>query len=118
MTPWNILLLRNNLAYFGFPYKFISWIMEYITLVTYYLVITGGLAELFQDTKGIWKGDPMSPYLFVLVMEYLQRELNMVAANKLFHFHLKCKEIKLFHICFTDDPLLFCKADMQSVKLV
>nr|XP_009800585.1 PREDICTED: uncharacterized protein LOC104246441 [Nicotiana sylvestris] len=34
----------------------------------------------------------MSPYLFVIAMEYLQREMNQLAMQKEFKFHPKCKK--------------------------
>lgn len=32
-----------------------------------------------------------------------------------FEYHTKCKGLKLNHLCFADDVLLFCKGTYQSV---
>ncbi|KAK4384392.1 hypothetical protein Sango_3065200 [Sesamum angolense] len=37
--------------------------------------------------------------------------------NEGFSFHWRCKELGLFQLCFADDLLLFCKADVDSGDL-
>ncbi|XP_059306466.1 uncharacterized protein LOC132057894 [Lycium ferocissimum] len=77
-----------------------------------------GVLQNLSGKRGIRQGDPMSPYLFVIAMEYLQRELNVLAGNKQFQFHPRCKKLKVMHICFADDLLMFCKAELNSIKLL
>lgn len=60
----------------------------------------------------------MSPYLFVLVMEYLNRSLKKLRHNPYFNYHLRCVAKELVHICFTDDLLMYCRADKVSIKLM
>ncbi|KAK4383421.1 hypothetical protein Sango_2776800 [Sesamum angolense] len=38
-------------------------------------------------------------------------------SNEGFSFHWRCKELGLFQLCFADDLLLFCKADVDSVRV-
>ncbi|KAK4384182.1 hypothetical protein Sango_3083500 [Sesamum angolense] len=65
----------------------------------------------------IRQGDPMSPYLFVLVMEVLQMILQQfIDQDGQFLYHWRCTELKLFQLSFADDLLLLCKADVQSKK--
>ncbi|KAK4381248.1 hypothetical protein Sango_2986300 [Sesamum angolense] len=35
-----------------------------------------------------------------------------------FQYHWKCKELGIINLCFADDVLLFCKADIPSIKLL
>ncbi|KAL2228396.1 UNVERIFIED_CONTAM: hypothetical protein Sindi_1819300, partial [Sesamum indicum] len=60
--------------------------------------------------------DPLSPYLFVLVMEVLYLILiQMIDQDMHFSFHWKCEPSRLFQLGFADDLLLFCKADIDSI---
>ncbi|KAL0302729.1 UNVERIFIED_CONTAM: hypothetical protein Scaly_3023200 [Sesamum calycinum] len=71
-----------------------------------------------SGARGLRQGDPMSPYLFVLVMEVLQMILQQfIDQDGQFLYHWRCSELKLFQLSFADDLLLLCKADVRSVSL-
>ena len=40
------------------------------------IMINGSLEGFFHGRKGVRQGDPLSPFLFVMVMEVLSRMLN------------------------------------------
>ncbi|XP_060182277.1 uncharacterized protein LOC132611938 [Lycium barbarum] len=91
---------------------------ECISTVSYSLTLNGGLTEPFQGKRGIRQGDPISPYLFVIAMKYLQREFAQLAKNKDFHFHPRCKKLAAVHVCFAYDLLMFCRAHLGSISLL
>ncbi|XP_075098948.1 uncharacterized protein LOC142175847 [Nicotiana tabacum] len=92
--------------------------MECVTTVSYTLLINGGMTTSFPAKKGLRQGDPMSPYLFVLVMEYLNRALKKLQIVPNFNYHPKCSKQHITHICFVDDLLLCCRADRISMQLL
>ncbi|XP_019264258.1 PREDICTED: uncharacterized protein LOC109241890 [Nicotiana attenuata] len=102
----------------GFPYKCIGWIMECVTIVSYSLTLNGGLTKPFPARRGIRQRDPMSPLLFVIAMEYLQREMNTLKMQKEFKYHPKCKKLGVTHICFADDLLMFCRGGTKSIQAI
>lgn len=85
---------------------------------TYSLLMNGRVQGSFKGEKGLRQGDHISPLLFVLIMEYLTRKLQMAAQHQLFRFHPMCKSLQLLSLCFADDLVLFCKGNKNSVKIL
>lgn len=61
------------------------------------------------------QGDPLSPYLFVIVIEVLCRLLDSASSKKIFCYHPKCSRVKLTHLAFADDLLIFTKGTLDFV---
>nr|GFB63275.1 RNA-directed DNA polymerase, eukaryota, reverse transcriptase zinc-binding domain protein [Tanacetum cinerariifolium] len=68
---------------------------------------------------GLRQGDPLSLYLFTLTMEVQNLVLiREIKKNPSFRYHWLCKEVKLTHLCFVDDLLLFCNGDSKSMSVM
>ncbi|KAL0290483.1 UNVERIFIED_CONTAM: Retrovirus-related Pol polyprotein from type-2 retrotransposable element R2DM [Sesamum radiatum] len=110
--------LKAALTLFGFPERFIQWIAECVTTPSYSVCINGAPHGFFRGARGLRQGDPMSPFLFVLVMEVLTLILRQrIEQNGGFSYHWRCEAVQLFQLSFADDLLLFSKAEPNSIQL-
>ena len=60
----------------GFHETWVALMMEYITTISYSLLINGEPIGTIRPTKGIRQGDLLLPYLFLLCTEGLYGLLN------------------------------------------
>ncbi|GJX34584.1 RNA-directed DNA polymerase, eukaryota, reverse transcriptase zinc-binding domain protein [Tanacetum coccineum] len=109
--------LNDIMLNFGFHEKFVGWVMTCVSSAAFTICINGERYGYFKSGRGLRQGDPMSPYLFTLVMEVLTLMVNRrIERENHFKYHWGCKDIKLAQLCFADDLLMLCNGDHQSVK--
>ncbi|XP_057958496.1 uncharacterized protein LOC131151259 [Malania oleifera] len=108
--------LKEMLIHLRFPAEMISWIMEYVTTTSYSISLNGRFFGFFKGSKGLRQGDPLSPLLFVMCVEYLSRLLKSVESKSDFKFHPKCEALRLSHLVFADDLMMFSRGDLPSVR--
>ncbi|GFZ12866.1 hypothetical protein Acr_23g0012510 [Actinidia rufa] len=113
---WNF--LEDVLSGLGFPALFIQWIMQCVSTTSYSISINGSLHGFFKGKQGLRQGDPISPFLFVLCLEYLSRNLGKLKSIPDFNFHPKCSALIFSHLAFADDLILFTRGDVTSVNLI
>ncbi|CAM8902499.1 unnamed protein product [Rhodiola kirilowii] len=110
--------LQQTLEIFGFPLRFITWIMACVSSVKFSVLINGSMEGYFGSSRGLRQGDPISPYLFTLLMEVLSRLLGNMKRTGNFDYHPKCARISLSHLMFADDVIIFSKANSGSLNQV
>eukprot|EP00253_Pinus_taeda_P022901 PITA_22901 len=65
--------LEAILEAFGFSKQWIKWILALIKSPRYSILVNGAPSAPFSPSRGIRQGDPLSPFLFVILMEGLSR---------------------------------------------
>ena len=70
----------------------------------------------FNGGRRLRQGDPSSPLIFVLVMEYLSRLYVRASKEKGFKFHPYYRKSKMVHLMFVDDLIVFSAAEPVTVK--
>ena len=107
------------LEHFGFPEKMINLIMSCVTTPTTALLINGGKLEAFKPSRGIRQGDPISPYLFLLCMEFLGAQITSMCEDKRWDKVRASRSGPSFsHVFFVDDLMLFAKAGYKNCEAI
>ncbi|GJX59208.1 putative RNA-directed DNA polymerase, eukaryota, reverse transcriptase zinc-binding domain protein [Tanacetum coccineum] len=116
-VDWNF--LENILKYFGFHNMMIKWIMACVTSASFSISTNGDIHGFFNGKRGLRQGDPISPYLFTLVMEVLTLTIKRrVRMSDMFRYHNRGEELQLVNVCFEDDLFIFTRGDVDSARLI
>ncbi|KAL2231024.1 UNVERIFIED_CONTAM: Transposon TX1 uncharacterized protein [Sesamum indicum] len=116
-VEWDFLVATLQL--FGFPPTFTRWIEECISTTSFSVGLNGTPHGFFAGARGLRQGDPLSPFLFVLVMEVLHiGYMQLIEQDMQFKYHWKCEPTRVFQLGFADDLLLFCRADLDSFRVL
>jgi Reverse transcriptase (RNA-dependent DNA polymerase) len=117
-VDWNYIL--NSFKQRGFDPKWVRW-MESILWGGHSAVLLNGVpGTYFECRKGVRQGDPLSPYLFLLAAE----GLNKILTKGIDLGHLEglgppiLNGHKILHLQYADDTLLFLKADYLMIERV
>ncbi|CAH9091992.1 unnamed protein product [Cuscuta epithymum] len=110
--------LDRVLRHIGLPDLFVKWIMECVTTSSFSISINGVLHGWFEGKRGLRQGDPMSPMLFVICLEYFSRMLDIRTSVPTFCHHPLCSKQKISHLAYADDLMLFSKGNYASIKIL
>ena len=82
-----------------------------ISKVKFFILINGSPKDFFGSSRGLRQGDPLSPLLFVIVMEVLNRLLDgVVLVGHISGFTIGPRyhiPLMVSHLLFADDTLIF-----------
>eukprot|EP00253_Pinus_taeda_P014598 PITA_14598 len=110
------LYLKMILIHLGFPHSYISWIMACITSPSFSILINGSASTFFHSERGLRQGCPLSPLLFLLVMEGLSRlmedakragDIGGLGISDLCY---------LTHLLFVDDVLILLDGSIRDSR--
>ena len=112
--------LMSVMSKMGFGQRWINWIRWCISTANFSILINGTLSDFFHSTRGLRQGDPLSPYLFLLVMETLS-QLLFKAKSGGFIKGFKVGSNSgvgrdLLHLLFANNTLLFCEANSEQLR--
>jgi hypothetical protein len=115
---WDFLLYLLQRC--GFPSRWRNWIRFCISTVRFSILINGCPSGFFESSRGLRQGDPLSPLLFVIVMEALSRLMDSaVRGGYLSGFKVGTSEgvdVMVTHLLFADDTLMFCDAAPPQIE--
>lgn len=97
---WDFVI--STLRALNIPEKFVNWIEECISTPSFAISVNGQSRGFFKSTRGLRQGDPLSPYLFVLVMQVFSRLLKSRYESGYIKYHPNTSEIQISHLMFAE----------------
>jgi hypothetical protein len=114
---WNY--LQAIMLKLEFHQLWVQLIMRLVSSVSFSVLLNGDCLSSFKTTREIRQGDPISPYLFFIAAEGLSCLLKSQSlSSELSGIKVAPTAPMLSHILFTDDSLLFFKANRESAAVM
>ena len=102
---------------FGFPNVFIKQVQSCITSPWIAPLINGRPSAFFKATRGVRKGCPLCPFLYILVADSLSRKmLRLQSAGSLPGLSFRSGVSPINHALFVDDTILLGIASTQIAR--
>jgi hypothetical protein len=106
--------LRLILIQTGFGLQTTNWIMSCVSTSTFAVLLNGETTHFFKSGRGLRQGCPLSPFLFILVMEGLSLLLKKgQSEGKLMGVKVS-RIVRILHLLFVDDILIMTRASLQE----
>lgn len=111
--------IRNMLHSINLLHQFIKIILSCISTFELVILLNGQATPSFNPTRGVKEGDPLSPYLFILGMEFLSMLINQqVSIGSWQPTPVTSKGPNISHTLFADDVFLFAEATHQNATTI
>ncbi|GJT17097.1 RNA-directed DNA polymerase, eukaryota, reverse transcriptase zinc-binding domain protein [Tanacetum coccineum] len=91
----------------GYGLKWRYWIKTCLSSLKYSILVNGSPTSEFSINRGLRQGDPLSPFLFILVMEGLHNAFADAVGNGLISgININNSSINISHLFFADDVII------------
>eukprot|EP00253_Pinus_taeda_P030987 PITA_30987 len=99
--------IRDVLKAYGFDDNWIRLVMAFVTTISCSILLNGSPSRTFNPSRGLRQGDPISPFLFILMMEGLGRAITAAREEgRIQGPRLTRNGDTLTHQQFVDDTML------------
>lgn len=115
IVDWGFLLKVLNA--FGFSPNFCRLVQGCVGLPWFSVMMNGTYKGFFKSTWGLRQGDPLSPYLFILMEEVLSQLLRRnFGEGRIQSFLHPLRAPLISHLLYADDLLFFVNGETRSIR--
>lgn len=112
-------LIHKVLKAFHFPQMLIDLIISCVSTTSISILFNGSKLEAFKPSRGIRQRNPLSPYLFILCMEYLGSLIEKECIAKRWILMKASRDnVEVSYLFFADDLILFAKVSEKGSEAV
>lgn len=106
---WKFLL--EMMRVLGSGKKWCGWIMECVSTTESSISINGSPSTPFKLGRGLRQGDPLSPFLYLIVAEGLSRLMaGACRSGQFVSWKVGEEEVQISHLQYADDTIFFGEA--------
>jgi len=116
---FNCKYIYSGLRVFGFHIDWVKWILSLIFYAFFSILINGSHYSPFIPSRGIFQGDPLSPFIFILMDEGLGKTLKAsINSRKLHGLNMYDFYISISHNQFVDHTMLMGILIAQETRAI
>ena len=103
----------------GFCDRWVTWIEGCLKSASISILVNGSPTPEFIPQRGLRQGDPLSPFLFNILVEGPNALVKEAMDKNLFQgFNVGRNEVKVSILQYADDTLFLGKVSMENVKAI
>ncbi|GKA08676.1 RNA-directed DNA polymerase, eukaryota [Tanacetum coccineum] len=103
---------------FGFGERWRTWIQSCLRSSRGSILVNGSPTEEFQFFRGLKQGDPLSPFLFILIMESLHISFQRMVDAGMFTGIKINSMVNLSHLFYVDDAIFLSQWSELNIDLL
>jgi hypothetical protein len=108
--------LEYMMVRLGFSVRWHRWIRACVFCGRLSVLVNGCPTEEVDIRRGLKQGDPLAPFLFLLVVEGLSGLVRSSEASGLYHgFKVNNSDLSILHLHYADDTLFLGEASMANL---
>lgn len=112
---WDYLL--ELLQQMGFSARWRDWVAWLLSTSSSQFLLNGSAGNRIRHRKGLRQGDPLSPLLFILAIDPLQRLIDEAEMQQMIK-PLPRRELKLRVSLYADDAVIFMNPDKAEMDVL
>lgn len=102
---WNF--LKFMLKRMGLGDRWLKWMEATVFMSSMWILVNGSPTHEFQVSRGLRQGDPLSPFLFTIVVEGLAGMVRQAVRGGLYNRFKLAESVEYSLLQFADDTILF-----------